>query len=384
MDSLAKKVAIVGVAESDLGYVPGKTSLQLRAQATRRALDDAGLTKADIDGLFCAGASQLESCIVGEYLGIKPTYSDTTGVGGASFEFYVQHAAAAISAGLCHTVLICYGSTILSNRKARMPAVLPDSSHEPEAQFENPYGCGLITAYALAAQRHMYQYGTTSEQLAEIAVATRKWAMMNPLAQMRDPLDIQGVLDSPMISSPLHQRDCCLINDGGGAVIITSAERARSLKKPPVWVLGCGEYVTHRGISSMPDFTVTPAKTSGELAFRMAGITTAEVDVLEVYDSFTITVLLQLEDLGFCPKGEGGRFVEGQRTAPGGDLPTNTSGGGLSFLHTGMFGIFLLIEATRQLRGECGQRQVPGARVALCNGMGGILSASSTVILGRD
>jgi acetyl-CoA acetyltransferase len=272
----------------------------------------------------------------------------------------------------------------LSNRKARIPAVLPDSYHDPEAQFENPYGSGLVTAYALAARRHMYQYGTTSEQLAEIAVATRKWAMLNPLAQMQDPLDIQGVLDSPIISSPLHQRDCCLINDGGGAVIITSRERARNLKKPPVWVLGSGEHLTHRGISNMPDLTVTPAKTSGELAFRMAGLTPGDIDVLEVYDSFTITVLLQLEDLGFCPKGEGGRFVEGQTTAPGGRLPTNTSGGGLSFLHTGMFGIFLLIEAARQLRGECGPRQVPGAGTALCSGMGGILSAASTVILGRD
>jgi acetyl-CoA acetyltransferase len=230
----------------------------------------------------------------------------------------------------------------------------------------------------------MYKYGTTSEQLAEIAVATRKWAALNPLATMREPITIQDVLNSPVISSPLHLLDCCLVSDGGGAVILTSQERARSLKKPPVWVLGCGSCVTHNSILNMPDLTLTPAMQSGDIAFEMAGLTPEDIDLLELYDSFTITVLLQLEDLGFCRKGEGGVLVGGQRTAPGGTLPMNTNGGGLSYIHPSLYGIFLLIEATRQLRGECGERQVPEAEVALCNAIGGHLSCSSTVILGRD
>jgi len=256
---------------------------------------------------------------------------------------------------------------------------------EPEEQFEIPYGQWVpIPTYALAAQRHMYQYGTTSAQLAEIAVAARKWASLNPLAAMRDPLSIEDVLASPMMSTPLRLRDCCLVNDGGGAVIVTTAERAVNLSKKPVWILGCGESHTHRSITGMPDLTVTPAKFSGQRAFSMAGLSPSDIDVLELYDSFTITVLLQLEDLGFCPKGEGGRFVEGQRLAPGGLQPANTGGGGLSCLHTGMFGIFLLIEAARQLRGECGDRQVRDAKTALCNGIGGSLASSGTIILGVD
>jgi len=381
-----KKTAIVGVAESDLGYTPDKTFLQLIAQATSRALDDAGLTRNDIDGFFTAGWLTMESIMVAEYLGIKPTYSDSTLSGGSAFEFHVEHAAAAISAGLCETALICYGETRLSNRKKGIGMNFTTGAvQEPEEQFETPYGCWLpIPTYALAAQRHMYQYGTTSEQLAEIAVAARKWANLNPVASMKGPLSIGDVLASPMMSTPLHLRDCCLVSDGGGAVIVTSAERARGLKKKPVWVLGCGEAHTHRGITGMPDFTVSPAKMSGERAFRMAGLTPSGIDVLELYDSFTITVLLQLEDLGFCAKGEGGRFVENGRLAPGGDRPANTGGGGLSCVHAGMFGIFLLIEAARQLRGECGERQVAGAKTALCNGIGGSLASSGTVILGVE
>ena len=381
-----KKTAIVGVAESDLGYTPDKTFLQLIAQATSRALDDAGLTRNDIDGFFSAGWLTMESIMVAEYLGIKPTYSDSTLPGGSAFEFHVGHAAAAISAGLCETALICYGETRLSNRKKGIGMNFTTGAvQEPEEQFETPYGVWLpIPTYALVAQRHMYQYGTTSEQLAEIAVAARKWANLNPVASMRGPLTIGDVLSSPMMSTPLRLRDCCLVSDGGGAVIVTSAERARDLKKKPVWVLGCGETHTHRGITGMPDFTVSPAKISGERAFKMAGLTPSGIDLLELYDSFTITVLLQLEDLGFCPKGEGGRFVQGGRLAPGGDRPTNTGGGGLSCVHAGMFGIFLLIEAARQLRGECGERQVAGAKTALCNGIGGSLASSGTVILGVE
>jgi acetyl-CoA acetyltransferase len=381
-----RETAIVGIAESDMGYTPDKTLLQLIAQATKRALDDAGLGKNDIDGFFCAGWITMESLMVAEYLGISPAYSDSTMPGGASFEFHVQHAAAAISAGLCETALICYAETRLSDRKKGMGMnFVSGASQEPEEQFEIPYGCWIpIPTYALAAKRHMYQYGTTSEQLAEIAVSTRKWAGLNPAASMRGPLSIEDVLSSPMMSSPLHLRDCCLVSDGGGAIIMTTAERAKDMRKKPVQVLGCGEAHTHRSITGMPDLTVSPAKLSGERAFRMAGLSPSDIDVCELYDSFTITVLLQLEDLGFCPKGEGGRFVEGQRLAPGGPFPTNTGGGGLSCVHTGMFGIFLLIEAARQLRGEGGDRQVPHAKIALCNGIGGSLASSGTVILGVD
>ena len=386
MGTPAGKTAIVGVAESDLGYTPDKTFLQLIAQATDRALSDAGLARHDIDGFFSAGWLTMESLMVAEYLGIQPSYTDSTMPGGAAFEFHIEHAAAAICAGLCETALICYAETRLSDRKKGISMdFVSGSPVEPEEQFETPYGLWVpIPTYALAAQRHMYRYGTTSEQLAEIAVAARKWASLNPLAAMRDPMSIEDVLASPMMSTPLHLRDCCLVSDGGGAVILTSADRARDLRKKPILVLGCGESHTHRSITGMPDLTVTPARYSGERAFRMAGLAPSDIDLLQLYDSFTITVLLQLEDLGFCPKGEGGYFVEEQRLAPNGSHPTNTSGGGLSYLHTGMFGIFLLIEAARQLRGECGDRQVRGARTALCNGIGGNLASSGTVILGVD
>ena len=386
MGSLTRKAAIVGVGLSDLGHTPDKTFLQLIAQATQRALDDAGLKKSDIDGFFSAGWITMESIMVAEYLGIQPTYSDNTLPGGSAFEFHVEHAVAAISAGLCETALICYAETPLSDRIRRIKRSFTSGNrHETEEQFEVPYGQWVpIPTYAMAARRHMYQYGTTSEQLAEIAVAARKWASLNPLASMRSPLTIEDVLKSPMMSTPLRLLDCCLVSDGGGAVIITSAERAKNLKKKPVWILGTGEAHTHRSISGMPDLTVSPAKISGARAFSMAEVAPADIDVLQLYDSFTITVLLQLEDLGFCAKGEGGPFVESGRLAPGGATPANTGGGGLSCLHTGMFGIFLLIEGASQLREECGDRQVAGAKLALCNGVGGNLASSGTVILGVD
>jgi acetyl-CoA acetyltransferase len=228
----------------------------------------------------------------------------------------------------------------------------------------------------------MHRYGTTAEQLAEVAVATRAWAALNPKAYFRDPITVADVLASPMISSPLHLLDCCLVTDGGGAVVVTSEAVAASTRKPPVWVLGHGEAHTHLAIASMPDLTVTPAALSGPVAMGMAGVGHAELDVVELYDSFTITVIETLESLGFCGPGEGGPFVAGQRTAPGGDFPLNTNGGGLSYCHPGMYGIFLLIEATRQLRGERGEAQVPGARLALVNGTGGVLSSCATVVLG--
>jgi acetyl-CoA acetyltransferase len=236
----------------------------------------------------------------------------------------------------------------------------------------------------MAAMRHMHQYGTTSEHLAEIAVATRKWAQLNPKAMMQDDLSIEDVLSSRWITYPFHIYDCCLVTDAGGAIVLTTAERARDFKKKPVWVLGSGEATTHMSILNMPDITQTPARHSGKRAFEMAGVRHEDIDVVEVYDSFTYTALVTLEELGFCEKGEGGPFVSGQRTAPGGDFPLNTNGGGLSYTHPGMYGMFVLIEAVRQLRGECGARQVPNARLACVNGTGGTLSATGTLILGAD
>jgi acetyl-CoA acetyltransferase len=238
------------------------------------------------------------------------------------------------------------------------------------------------TAYALAASRHMFEFGTTREQLAAVAVAARDWALLNPKAWEKKPLTVDQVLSARMISSPLTVRDCCLVTDGGGAIVMTSYERAKTLKKPVVAVLGCGAAVTHNAISSMPDLVTTGAVQSGRDAYAMAGLGPAEIDAVEVYDAFTINTILFLEDLGFCPKGEGGRFVDGGRIAPGGALPVNTNGGGLSYCHPGMYGIFLLIEAVRQIRGECGARQVKGCEVALAHGNGGVLSSQSTVILG--
>jgi acetyl-CoA acetyltransferase len=384
MGSLTRKAAIVGVAESDIGSTPGKSPLELMAQATKRALDDAGLKKEDIDGLCVASIGDDPVLKVGDYLKIHPKFCDSTEVGGSSFEVHAGHAAAVIAAGLCETVLIIMGTTSVADRSLRMPGGGTDP--RGDSVFSGRlYGLGSpANSYAMAAVRHMHQYGTTSEQLAEIAVATRKWAMLNPKAMMRKPITIQDVLDSPMISYPLHLLDCCLVTDAGGAVIMTTPERARSLKKKPVWVLGYGEYFTHQNLIYMPDLTVTPARESGKAAFKMAGLTPEDIDVAELYDSFTITVLLELEDLGFCKKGEGGAFVSNQRTAPGGEFPLNTSGGGLSYTHPGMFGIFLLIEAVRQLRGECGERQVKGAETAIANGCGWLLSHCGTVILGRD
>jgi acetyl-CoA acetyltransferase len=249
--------------------------------------------------------------------------------------------------------------------------------------FETPFRPFLPpTAYALAASRHMHEFGTTREQLAEVAVAARQWALLNPAAWEKKPLTVAEVLGARMISYPFTVRDICLVTDGGGAIVLTTPARAKGLKKPPVYVLGCGSAITHASISSMPDLTVTGAAESGRQAYAMAGLKAADIDVVELYDAFTINPILFLEDLGFCPKGEGGRFVEGGRIAPGGRLPVNTNGGGLSYCHPGMYGLFLLIEAVRQLRGECAARQVPGAETAIAHGNGGVLSSQSTVILG--
>jgi acetyl-CoA acetyltransferase len=372
--------AIVGVAESDLGQVAeGLNPIDLMAQGIVRALTDCGLKLKDVDGLLCASTQSRTSGLnLSEYLGISPAFIDTTILGGSSFMFHVAHALAAIQLGLCQVAVIAYGSTQRSvgRRQASVREVNP---------YETPYRPFLpSTAYALAASRHMHQFGTTREQMAAVAVAARQWALLNPAAWEKKPLTIPEVLGARMVSYPFTVRDICLVTDGGGAIVLTAPERARSLKKPPVYVLGVGQAITHANISSMPDLTITGALQSGREAYAMAGLKPADIDVVELYDAFTINPILFLEDLGFCPKGEGGRFVEGGRIAPGGELPVNTNGGGLSYCHPGMYGLFLLIEAVRQLRGEAGARQIKGAETAIAHGNGGVLSSQSTVILGTQ
>jgi acetyl-CoA acetyltransferase len=375
--------AIAGVAESDLG-ITGKTTLQLHAQAILGALADAGLKLSDVDGLATTGVSRFPVTQMAEYLGIRPRWMNGTFAGGASYEIFAAHAAQAIAAGLCEVVVLSSGSNQRSARSRRLGGVA--EPHTPEAQFEAPYGpLNPISLYAMAAQRHMYEFGTTAEQLAEVAVAARQWALLNPKAFHHDsgPITVDDVLASPTVSSPLHVLDCCLVTDGGGALVMTSLERAVSLKKPPVAVLGHGEATTHMSMASIPDLTATGANESSRRAFEMAGVEAADIDVVQLYDSFTITVLLTLEALGYCERGESGRFVAGGRLGPKGDFPINTSGGGLSYCQPGMFGIFLLIEAVRQLRGEAGARQLPKHDTAVCHGTGGILSTHATVVLAR-
>ena len=372
--------AIVGAAESDLGKVAEEMSpIDLMAQGTHRALADCGIALKDVDGLFCATAQvRLSVLAFAEYLGIQPAYLDSTIVGGSSFEYHVAHAAAAIQLGLCNVAVVAYGSTqrSIGRRQASMREINP---------YETPFRPFMpSSAYALAASRHMHQYGTTREQLAAVAVAAREWALLNPVAWEKKPLTIQEVLHARMVSYPFTVRDICLVTDGGGAIVLTSAERARSFKKPPVYVLGCGQGVTHNAISSMPDLTVTAAVASGKEAYAMAKLGPADVDAVELYDAFTLNTMLFLEDLGFCKKGEGGAFVSDGRISPKGSLPVNTNGGGLSYCHPGMYGLFILIEAVRQLRGECGARQVRDCEVAIAHGNGGVLSSQSTVILGSQ
>jgi acetyl-CoA acetyltransferase len=371
--------AIIGAAESDIGAVAALMSpIDLMAQGISRALDDAGLSLSDVDGVFSA-TSQARTSVMSlvEYLGLPDAYVDSTIVGGSSFEIHVAHAQAALAAGLCSVAVIAYGSTQRTvGRRGASPR-----EYNP---YETPFRPFLpATAYAMAANRHMHEYGTTREQLAEVAVAARRWALLNPAAWEKKPLSIADVINARPISDPLTVRDCCLITDGGGAIVMTSADRARARGGKAAYVLGCGQSITHATITQMPDLTHTGAIQSGGQAYRMAGLKAADIDVLALYDAFTINTILFLEDLGFCPKGEGGRFVSGGHIAPNGGLPVNTNGGGLSYCHPGMYGLFLLIEAVRQLQGECGARQVRNANTAIVHGNGGVLSAQATVILGN-
>jgi acetyl-CoA acetyltransferase len=381
-----RRAVIAGVATSDSALLPDLSEQAVHAQAAGRALADAGLAYDDVDGFATAGFFPMYALGIAEYLGLHPTYLDETNIGGASFEVLVEHAATAVEAGLAEVVLVTYGSIQLSQMGRRLGtgggggALLAGP-----AAYDALWGNTLVGNYAMAARRHMHEYGTTSEQLAAIAVAMRRHAVHNPMAQQRTPITVEDVVSSRLVADPLHKLDCCLVTDGGGACLVTTAERAEDLSSTPVHILGGAHATTHHlNLSAMADLTVSPAAQCGPLAFERAGITPADVDVAQLYDSFTITVLLTVEDLGFCAKGEGGAFVEDGGLAVGGRLPTNTDGGGLSSCHPGMRGMFLIVEAVRQLRGEGGATQVPDAEIAVAHGTGGMLSSGATLVLGRD
>ncbi|WP_244932153.1 acetyl-CoA acetyltransferase [Nocardioides sp. W7] len=375
-------VAIVGAAECDLG-VTDSSILTLQAQAVTRALADAGLTLADVDGIASTGVSRFSATQLADYFGIVPTWTDSTFAGGSAYEMFVARAAQAIAAGQCSTVVITFASNQRSARSRRLGGV-----HEawiPEAQFEEPYDpLYPLSYYAMAAQSYLHRYGGTREQLAEVAIAAREWALLNPQAFRygKGSLSVEDVVGSTMISSPLTAADCCLVTDGGGAVVLTSTERARDLRQRPVEVLGYGERTTNTSFTAVADLAVPGARGAVQDAYARAGITAADVDVAEVYDSFTITAALSVEALGLCGVGEALDFIADGRIRPGGALPLNTNGGGLSYCHPGQYGVLLLVEAVRQLRGECGERQVPGAEIAVAHGTGGILSTHATVVLG--
>ena len=375
--------AVVGAYEHPTRFAPDKTAFQLHAESARGALADAGLTVADVDGLFTSGVGPIGIMSLAGHLNVRPSYMDSQAIGGSSFVSHCLHAAAAIAAGLCHVALVTYGSTAASERFAIGTG--GGFVADPPDHFEAPFGPTIVGSYALVAQRHMHEYGTSGEQLAEIAVTMRRHAGHNPYAKYREPITVEDVLASRLISSPLHLLDCCVISDGGGALVLTSAARARDLRKPPVVILGGAEAVRHAEIGARNLLDVA-ARQSGPLALDRAGVRHADIDLCTIYDSYTITVLTTLEGLGFCAPGEGGAFCGGGRIALGGALPVNPDGGGLSSNHPGMRGIFLVIEATRQLRGECGARQVADAELALVHGTGGMLGqrhSGVTLVLGR-
>lgn len=392
MKTSGRRVAIVGAALSDCGRVDDKTAFALHHQAASRALADAGLTKSDVDGIGSTGMGMLEPIEIAEYLGMRPTWADGTRVGGSSWEFMVEHATSAIAQGHANTVLLVYGSTARADLKRRAQAALTGGgvggggyrSSSGPSQFDAPFGHSLIAKYAMVARRHMHEFGTTIEQLAEIAVSARFNAGLNPDAYYQEPITIEDVANAPMMADPFTKLHCCIRSDGGGAIVLTAADRAVDTAKTPVWVLGTGEAISHTTMSEWDDFTVSPAADSGRLAFERAGVTPADIDICQLYDAFTSMVLLTLEGLGFCGRGEGGAFVEDGKLRVGGTLPTNTDGGGLSSCHPGMRGMFLLVEAVRQLRGEAGSRQVHGAELACVNGTGGWFSSASTTILGVE
>lgn len=385
----SRKVAVAGVALSDTGRVDEATPYALHAQAARRALADSGLDREVIDGFASAGLGTLAPVEVAEYLGLRPSWVDSTSVGGATWEVMAAHAADAIAAGHANAVLLVYGSTARADLKAgRRTGELSFGGRGP-LQFEVPYGHTLVAKYAMAARRHMHQYGTTAEQLAQVAVQARANAGPNPDAMYRDPVTVDDVLSGPVIADPFTKLHCCIRSDGGCAVLLVAEDLLADTAKEPVWVLGSGTAVSHAAMSEWEDFTVSPAAESGRQAFGRAGVRPDEIDVAEIYDAFTYMTLVTLEDLGFCGKGEGGEFVGKDRLTVGGALPVNTDGGGLSACHPGMRGLFLLVEAVRQLRGEADvgrQVRVRGGtrpRLAVASGTGGWFCSSGTVVLGR-
>jgi len=379
VSALRGKAAIVGIGNTKRWNAPGRTPFDQAQEAAVLALEDCGLSLKDVDGLFCSiSSSGLPVLNMAEKLGIRPRHADGTMVGGASFLFHLQSAASALAHGFCDVALVVYGSNQLSagGKLVSMPDPQP---------YEAPYRPRYpISSYALAAARHMHDYGTTREQLVEVALAARAWANLNPDAFARGPLTRDEVLGSRMVSDPLTKADCCLVTDGGAALVLTRAERAKDLRATPAYLLGTGACVSHRQIAAMPDLSTTAAVESGRLAYAAAGLGPRDVDHVMVYDAFTITTLMFLEDLGFCAKGEGGAFVASGAIAPGGSLPVNTNGGGLSCNHPGMYGLFTVIEAVEQLRGAAGARQVAGCEVALAHANGGVLSSQATAILGTS
>jgi acetyl-CoA acetyltransferase len=373
------KAAIVGAATFGMGEAPGYTTTELATHASLKALAQAGLAVKDVDGLFVLLPDEsLGLLVMSEYLGIQPRIGDNTRTGGSSFEIYATLAALALAAGQCDVALIAYGSNQRSNSGKLQSTSRP-------SPWETPYKpMRPVSSYAMAAARHMYQYGTTKAQLGAVAIAARQWAQLNPDAFMRDPLTMEDYLKSRLVCDPLGVRDCCLVTDGAAAVVMVRAERARDLCKRPVYVLGAAAENTHYGISQMPDLTVTGVARASQRAFAQAGVKASDVDVVELYDAFTINTILFLEDMGFCPKGEGGRFVQDGAIAPGGRLPVNTNGGGLSCVHPGMYGLFTMVEATQQIMGLAGERQVPDVDLAIAQGNGGELSSEAVLVLGSS
>ncbi len=373
-------ITVVGAAETTrLGVIPDMSQIQLHADAALNAMADAGLKPSDIDGVATAVETPQQ---IAHYLGIMPTWVDGTSVGGCSFMIHVRHAAAAIASGLCKTVLITHGESGRS-RIGNPPRSVPPSSLA--GQFEQPFGpMGPPSLFPIPVLRYMKTYGVTHEQLAMVSVVQREWAGKNPRATFRDPITVADVLNSRMIAYPFRLLQCCLVTDGGGALILTAAERAGDFPRKPVYILGTGESVETPMVSQMEDFTSSRAfRVAGPTAFRTAGITHKDVDHLMIYDAFAHLPLYGLEDLGFVPRGEAGRFIEQRDTAPGGRLPLNTNGGGLSYMHSGMYGMYALQESVRQMRGIA-PAQIAGAKISVCHGVGGMFAASGTIIFGNQ
>jgi acetyl-CoA acetyltransferase len=373
------RTAIVSAATYGMGEAPGYNSIDLAAIASVKALAKVGLKPGDVDGLFIGLPDEFLSGIqLAEYFGIHPRVTDNNRTGGSAFLTHAMWAALALDAGQCDVALICYGS----NQRTKAGKLV--SSAKPQAYEMQYKPISPASAYSFAAARYMHEFGATRDALADVAISARQWAQLNPDAFMRDPLTREDYYKARMVSDPLGVRDCCLVTDGAAAIVMVRADRAKSMVKRPVYLLGAAAATTHLDIQAMANLTTTAAKDSGARAFAQAGVKPTDIDVVELYDAFTINTILFLEDLGFCPKGEGWRFVGNGRIAPGGELPVNTNGGGLSCVHPGMYGLFTLAEATEQIMGTAGERQVKDVNLAVAHGNGGKLSSQVTAILGSE